>query len=55
MNTIKDCQFVGCLFGDGVTDDTRTLQELIDTSGKLDLPPGVYLVSRPLVLKKKKK
>ena len=35
------------VFGDGVTDDTQALQQLINSSkGELFLPPGIYKVSQ---------
>jgi hypothetical protein len=37
--------------GDGKADDTEAIQNAIDHSGKVFLPRGTYLISRPLVLK----
>lgn len=37
--------------GDGLADDTDAIQRAIDAAGgPPDLPPGTYLITRPLVL-----
>jgi hypothetical protein len=39
------------LFGDGQTDDTAALQNAIDTgSGTIQLPKGIYRITKPLVV-----
>ncbi len=36
--------------GDGAADDTEALQKTIDTGGLLELPPGTYRITQPLVI-----
>ena len=38
------------LFGDGVHDDTLTIQRMLDKRGLVTLPHGTYLISKPLVI-----
>ncbi|MBQ5926381.1 MAG: hypothetical protein IIX01_00480, partial [Clostridia bacterium] len=38
------------LFGDGVHDDTATIQQMLDACGYVYLPHGVYLITRPLMI-----
>ena len=38
------------LYGDGVHDDTETIQKMLDNRGYVYLPAGKYLVTRPLVI-----
>lgn len=58
MKTIKDCitpQMFGAK-GDGVTDDTQSIQKAIEFCGNnknvLYIPSGVYIISNTLVLSK---
>jgi polygalacturonase len=37
------------LYGDGIHDDTGAFQALLDnTEGKIEIPDGIYLISKPL-------
>jgi hypothetical protein len=37
--------------GDGIADDSRALQKIIDSgAGKLELPPGTYRLTQPLLI-----
>lgn len=38
------------LFGDGLQDDTATIQEMLDRCGYVYLPSGTYLITRPLII-----
>jgi polygalacturonase len=37
--------------GDGVTDDTDSMQNAANNGGNIYVPPGVYIITRAIVLK----
>lgn len=38
------------LFGDGIHDDTKNIQKLLDKRGLVYIPDGKYLISKPLII-----
>ncbi len=43
------------LVGDGMTDETRTIQQLVDSSaGQIHFPKGIYRITRPILIDLKK-
>jgi len=40
----------GKLYGDGIHDDTRAIQTMLDRRGTVALPDGCYRITRPLII-----
>lgn len=38
------------LFGDGIHDDTKAIQKMLDKCGLVEIPDGLYLITRPLII-----
>lgn len=38
------------LFADGIHDDTASLQALLDKKGTINIPDGMYLIKKPLII-----
>ncbi len=38
------------LYGDGIHDDTSSIQALLDKCGRVEIPDGCYLISKPLII-----
>ena len=38
------------LYGDGIHDDTATIQAMLDKCGTVRIPDGRYLITKPLII-----